>query len=135
MVLVVQNNKGNACSSNSIVIAMTTRSKAKMPTHVFASSKECNIPQDSIIYCELPNTISKRRLIGRNGVFQKVAECPTSLMLKVEIALMKSEGILELHVSEEEAIETLKNLNKVRPVRQTMYQNNYTSAGQQVAFA
>ena len=135
MVLVVQNNKGNACSSNSIVIAMTTRSKAKMPTHVFASSKECNIPQDSIICCELPNTISKRRLIGRNGVFQKVAECPTSLMLKVEIALMKSEGILELHVSEEEAIETLKNLNKVRPVRQTMYQNNYTSAGQQVAFA
>jgi len=116
MVLVVQNNKGNACSSNSIVIAMTTRSKAKMPTHVFASSKECNIPQDSIICCELPNTISKRRLI-------------------VEIALMKSEGILELHVSEEEAIETLKNLNKVRPVRQTMYQNNYTSAGQQVAFA
>ena len=56
-------------------------------------------------------------------------------MLKVEIALMKSEGILELHVSEEEAIDTLKNLNKVKPVRQTMYQNNYTSAGQQVAFA
>ena len=138
MVLVVQNNKGNACSSNTIVIAMTTRSKVRMPTHVFASSKECGIPQDSIICCELPNTISKRRLIGKNGVFQKVSECPMNIMLSVEIALMKSEGIIELHVSEAEAIETLRNLNKVKPIRQNIQENSYMptqSYQQQVSYA
>ena len=133
MVLIIQNDVGNLRSSTTISLPMTSRiSKAKLPTHVEATAKECNIPQDSIISCEQVRCISKRRLIQNNGVLQKIAECPTYIMQKVEVALGRAEGTIGLHVSEKDAIEALMNLNKMSKINR--YEKNY-GVGRQVACA
>jgi len=127
IVLIIQNDVGNQHSSTTISIPSTTRkTKSKMPTHVFLSSK-IGIPEDSLITCEQVRCISKRRLL------QKIADCPFFIMQKVEIALMRAEGTLGLYVSEEEAIQTLMNLNKSN-TRSYQYENNYNT-NRQVAYA
>jgi len=133
-VLVVQNPRGNSCSSNTKVLTITSRSKAKLPTHIEINSKEYpGLKYDSIICCELEDTISKRRLISGSGVVEKMAKCSEELMLRVSVALAKADGIINLNVPEKVAIEALMNLN--RGIQRTIqYQNNYNT-GRQVAFA
>ena len=133
LVLIIQNDVGNSRSSTTIVLPVTSRkTKSKMPTHVFASASECGMPYDSIVSCEQVRCISKRRLI-QNGIVQKISECPTHIMQKVEVALMKAEGTIDPYANESEVIEALINLNKVKSFRQ---ENNYArNAIPQVAFA
>lgn len=132
LVLVIQNNVGNMHSSNTKVLAITSRRKPSMPTHVFIS-KDHGIPYDSIISCELADTLTKRRLISNRGIIEKIAECPRHIMERVEVALAKADGTIGLHVSEQDAIEALINLNsKNQQIHQ--YQNNY-NINKQVAYA
>jgi len=113
MVLIVQNNLGNLKSTTTKICPVTSRkSKSKMTTHVHITTKDCDIPQDSIISCEQERCISKRRLIrDDSGVVQKVAVCPPNILQMVDVALMKSNGTIGLHVSMEDAIEALDILN------------------------
>lgn len=127
-VLIIQNNKGNFFSSNTKVLMITTRSKAKSPTHV-PIGKEFGLKYDSIVCCEMEDTISKRRLMSRSGVVEKIAECSEELMIKISIALAKADGIIELDVPEKEAIEVLKNLNG-RKQKFYQYENNYNTRRQ-----
>ena len=132
MCLVVQNDVGNHFSSTSIILPLTSRkSKVKLPTHVEVGIKNCGLPQDSIVSCEQIRCVSKRRLI-QNGIVQKVSECPPDVMLKVEVALLKAQGVIQLKMNEQEAIQHLMNMNTQKTYQ---YQNNYASAGQQVAYA
>jgi len=132
-VFVVQNPIGNARSSNTKVLTITSRNKAKLPTHVFIEAKECGLKYDSTICCELEDTISKRRLISGSGVVEKIAECNEQIIMRVSVALAKADGIIDLNVPENVAIETLMNLNRGRQ-RTFQHQNNYNT-GRQVAFA
>ena len=105
-----------------------------MPTHVFAEKEKYGLREDSIISCEQVRCISKRRLIF-NGVVQKVSEAPLELMAKVEVALARSQGIIGLHVSEQEAIEALMNLNNGKQ-KAYQYENSYShNTNRQVACA
>jgi len=134
LVLVIQNDVGNMRSSNTKVLAITSRKKPSMPTHVFLN-KEFGLQYDSIICCELTDTLSKRRLISRNGVIEKIAECPRHIMQKVEVALAKADGLIGLHVSEQEAIEALMNLNNGKQ-KTYEYENSYShNTNRQVACA
>ena len=130
MSLIIQNDVGNLKSSTTIIIPVTSRrTKSKMPTHVEVGSE---LQQDSIISCEQVRCVSKRRLL-QNGIVQKIAEASPSLMRRVEVALMISEGTLSPYVNKEEVIEALFNLNKPKTYQ---YENNYSrSASPQVAFA
>ena len=112
LVLIIPNDAGNTFGPNSITLNVTSRRKKSLPTHVLINGKECGLPYDSTISCELPDTISKRRLISKSGVVEKVSECPIHIMQKVEVCLAKATGIIALHVKEAEAIETLTNMNK-----------------------
>ena len=133
-VLVIQNSKGNMFSSNTKVLTITSRSKAKLKTHV-QIGKECGLKYDSIICCELEDTVSKRRLINGFGVAEKIAECSEELMLRVSVACAKADGWIDLDVPEEEAIRVLKNLNQ-RTQKVFQYENNYgRNMNRQVAFA
>ena len=62
-VLIVQNDTGNRHSPTVIVAAITTKmNKAKQPTHIELSTKQCNIVKDSVILLEQLRTIDKQRL-------------------------------------------------------------------------
>jgi len=129
-VLIIQNNTGNHFSSNSIVLAITSRKKTKLPTHVFIG-KECGLPFDSTISCELPNTISKRRLLSNTGTVEILAECPQHILKLVEVALLKSQGIINLRMDDQEAIEYLENMNTAKTYQ---FENNHDT-NRQHAFA
>lgn len=62
-VLIVQNDTGNRHSPTVIVAAITSKmNKAKLPTHIELSTKQCNIVKDSVILLEQLRTIDKQRL-------------------------------------------------------------------------
>lgn len=81
-VLIVQNDIGNKFSPTVIAVAITTKKKNELPTHISIMKNECiqcNLPRDSIILVEQIRTIDKSRLIYKVGkldyeTMQKVKE-------------------------------------------------------------
>ena len=62
-VLVIQNDTGNRHSPTVIVAAITSKmNKAKLPTHMELSARQCQIVRDSVILLEQLRTIDKQRL-------------------------------------------------------------------------
>ncbi len=62
-VLVVQNDTGNRHSPTVIVAAITSKmNKAKLPTHIELSTRQCSIMKDSVVLLEQLRTIDKQRL-------------------------------------------------------------------------
>lgn len=61
--IVFQNNTGNVCSPNLVVLPLTSRlKKISMPTHVIIRSKDSGLVKDSMALCENPQCISKDKL-------------------------------------------------------------------------
>lgn len=84
-VLVVQNDTGNRHSPTVIVAAITSKmNKAKLPTHIELSTRQCNIVKDSVILLEQLRTIDKQRLKER------ICHIDEELQQKVDYALMVS---------------------------------------------
>lgn len=61
-VLIIQNDIGNKHSPTVICAAITSKMKAKLPTHVEIDAKHYDIVKDSVILLEQLRTIDKRRL-------------------------------------------------------------------------
>ena len=62
-VLIIQNDVGNKHSPTVICAAITSRmNKAKLPTHVELSARDCDMMKDSVILLEQLRTIDKQRL-------------------------------------------------------------------------
>ena len=62
-VLIIQNDMGNKHSPTVICAAITSRmNKAKLPTHVELSARDCDMMKDSVILLEQLRTIDKQRL-------------------------------------------------------------------------
>lgn len=81
-VLVIQNDTGNRHSPTVIVAAITSKmNKAKLPTHVELSARQCQIVRDSVILLEQLRTIDKRRLKD------KVCHLDAEILKKVNHAL------------------------------------------------
>lgn len=61
--LIVSNNKGNSYSPNVIVLPLTTSLKhLHQPTHVVVKAETCGLHHDSMVLCENPVCVSKKRL-------------------------------------------------------------------------
>ena len=76
-VLVIQNDTGNRHSPTVIVAAITSKmNKAKLPTHVELSTRQCQIVRDSVILLEQLRTIDKQRL--RDKICHLDEEIPAS---------------------------------------------------------
>ena len=79
-VLIIQNDVGNKHSPTVICAAVTSKmNKAKLPTHVELSAKQCDMVRDSVILLEQLRTIDKQRLREKichidNGLQEKVNE-------------------------------------------------------------
>ena len=81
-VLVIQNDTGNRHSPTVIVAAITSKmNKAKLPTHVELSTRQCQIVKDSVILLEQLRTIDKQRLKDR------VCRLDSEILRKVDRAL------------------------------------------------
>ena len=84
-VLVIQNDTGNRHSPTVIVAAITSKmNKAKLPTHVELSARQCQIVRDSVILLERLRTIDKQRLKD------KVCHLDESILARVNEALRVS---------------------------------------------
>ena len=67
-VLVIQNDVGNKHSPTVICAAITSRmNKAKLPTHVELSARDCDMVKDSVILLGQLRAIDKQRLRERIG--------------------------------------------------------------------
>ena len=66
-VLVIQNDIGNEYSSTTIVAAITSKTKKRMPIHVGIAAEESGLAKDSIVLLEQIRTIDKGRLETRAG--------------------------------------------------------------------
>lgn len=86
-ILIVQNDIGNKYSPTVIAVAITSKTKAMLPTHIPIKKEESNLPHDSIILTEQIRTIDKSRLI------KKVGELNLTVMEKVKEALKISFSI------------------------------------------
>lgn len=88
-VLIIQNDVGNKHSPTVICAAITSKmNKAKLPTHVELSSRECDMVKDSVILLEQLRTIDKQRLR------EKICHIEGELQEKVNEALKVSLDLL-----------------------------------------
>ena len=84
-VLVIQNDVGNKHSPTVICAAITSRmNKAKLPTHVELSARDCDMVKDSVILLEQLRTIDKQRLR------EKICHIDWELLGRVDEALKVS---------------------------------------------
>ena len=84
-VLVIQNDVGNKHSPTVICAAITSRmNKAKLPTHVELSARDCDMVKDSVILLEQLRTIDKQRLR------EKICHIDGELLDRVDEALKVS---------------------------------------------
>lgn len=88
-VLIIQNDVGNKHSPTVICAAITSKmNKAKLPTHVELSSRDCDMVKDSVILLEQLRTIDKQRLR------EKICHIEGDLQEKVNVALRVSLELL-----------------------------------------
>ena len=81
-VLIIQNDVGNKHSPTVICAAITSKmNKAKLPTHVELSARQCDMVRDSVILLEQLRTIDKQRLR------EKICHIAENLQEKVNEAL------------------------------------------------
>ena len=81
-VLIIQNDTGNKHSPTVICAAITSKmNKAKLPTHVELSARQCDMVRDSVILLEQLRTIDKQRLR------EKICHIDENLQEKVNEAL------------------------------------------------
>lgn len=83
-VLIIQNDVGNKHSPTVICAAITSKMKAKLPTHVEIPADRYDIVKDSVVLLEQLRTIDKRRLKD------KVCHLDKEAILKVNKALLIS---------------------------------------------
>lgn len=94
-ILVVQNDVGNKFSPTIIGIAITSKQKAKLPTHIEIEGTKYGLDKDSVILAEQIRTLDKRRLK------EKVGRLDKETMEKVKRAIEISFGIRgELNLEE-----------------------------------
>lgn len=66
-VVIIQNDMGNRHSPTVIVAAVTTRSKPRLPVHVYITAAESGLRRDSVVLLEQVRTLEKTRLTRRLG--------------------------------------------------------------------
>ena len=88
-VLVIQNDVGNKYSPTIIALAITSKKKKEIPTHVLLDGKKYGLSKDSIILAEQVKTIDKKRLIKKIGMLDeaKMIEVKNAIKLSLNIRM------------------------------------------------
>ncbi len=86
-ILIIQNDVGNKYSPTVIGIAITTRAKPNLPTHIPVEANKFGLEKDSVILVEQIRTLDKSRLR------EKIGTLDNETMEKVKNALKISFNI------------------------------------------
>lgn len=86
-VLVIQNDIGNKYSPTIIVLAITSKTKNNIPTHVKIESSFEGLKKDSIVLVEQVRTIDKSRLIKKIGKLDSIKMNEIKEALKLSLNL------------------------------------------------
>ena len=86
-VLIIQNNIGNKYSPTVIVLAITTKIKTNIPTHVPIKAGNFGLEKDSIILVEQVRTLDKVRLKEKIGTLDNVTMEKVKEALKVSLSI------------------------------------------------
>lgn len=86
--LVIQNDKGNAFSPNTIIAAITSRNDREYPFMVHVQMGEGGLPKDSTVLCNQIRTISiQHRAAKKLGSFKPATMQKVNDSLKVSLGL------------------------------------------------
>ena len=85
-VLIIQNDTGNRYSPTVIVLAITSKEKKNIPTHVKIDAMQ-GLEKDSVVLVEQVRTVDKERLIKKLGMlsFEKMQEIKEALKISLNI--------------------------------------------------
>ncbi|MDD2627846.1 MAG: type II toxin-antitoxin system PemK/MazF family toxin [Clostridia bacterium] len=86
-IVIVQNDIGNKFSPTIIGIAITSKQKAKLPTHIEIEGSKYGLDKDSVILAEQIRTLDKSRLK------EKVGTIDDNTMEKIQKAIEISFGM------------------------------------------
>ena len=88
-VLIIQNDVGNKHSPTVICAAITSKmNKAKLPTHVELSARQCDMVKDSVILLEQLRTIDKQRLREKICHIDGILQEKVNEALKISLELL-----------------------------------------------
>ncbi len=88
-VLIIQNDVGNKHSPTVICAAITSKmNKAKLPTHVELSARQCDMVKDSVILLEQLRTIDKQRLREKICHIDGILQERVDEALKISLELL-----------------------------------------------
>ena len=100
--VIISNNKGNFYSPNVIVLPMTTSlKKINQPTHVVITARDSGLQKDSMVLCENPVCVSKKKLT------KLLTKLDHKQMAKISCAYLLATGLMG-SISEDELI-TIRN--------------------------
>ena len=102
-ILIVQNDIGNKYSPTIIAVAITSKVKNKMPTHIEIEGTKYGLDKNSVILAEQIRTLDKSRLK------EKVGRLDKETLDKVKKAIEISCG-LRGKISFEEYLKYIKNM-------------------------
>lgn len=91
-VLVVQNDIGNKYSPTIIVAAITSKTKANLPTHVELAAADGGLSKNSVVLLEQLRTIDKRRLKEHIGSLDEAQLPSVNQALSVSLDITPSEN-------------------------------------------
>lgn len=103
-VVILQNELGNFFSPTVIIAPITSRHKAKLPTHILLKKDKKRLEKDSIILAEQIKTIDKERLI------HYVGKLNSDEIKKLNNALIIA---LEINIEEIKDIYNNNNINRI----------------------
>lgn len=86
-VLIIQNDIGNKYSPTVIVLAITTKRKTNIPTHIPIKAGNFGLEKDSIILVEQVRTLDKVRLKEKIGTLDDVTMEKVKEALKVSLSI------------------------------------------------
>ena len=91
-VLVVQNDIGNKYSPTIIVAAITSKTKANLPTHVELAAADGGLSKNSVVLLEQLRTIDKRRLKEHIGSLDEAQLPSVNRALSVSLGISTKEN-------------------------------------------
>lgn len=109
-VLIIQNDIGNKFSPTIIAIAITSKQKSKLPTHIEIEGLKYGLDKDSVILAEQIRTLDKKRLKTKVGTLDN------DTMEKVKRALEISFGIRGEFNFEELSMYTYRILKDIEKI-------------------
>ena len=84
-VLIIQNDLGNKYRPTVIAVAITTKMKPKLPTHISISKGRFGLVKDSVILVEQVRTLDKSRLKEKVGFLDKETLDRVKKALKISL--------------------------------------------------